>query len=119
MPVLQRAAAGVQWTHDALADIDARVVALSVKDEETTRKLGAKPSLAFPIAYGADAAAIAAATGAFVHEDPTYLQSTGFVFGPSGRVLVSVYSSGTIGRLVPDFIRRHAPLPASQSHPQG
>jgi hypothetical protein len=35
---------------------------------------------------------------------PTYLQSTGFVLDPDGRVLVSVYSSGAIGRLVPDDV---------------
>ena len=36
--------------------------------------------------------------------DPVYLQSTGFVLGPAGNVIVSVYSSGAIGRLVPDDI---------------
>jgi hypothetical protein len=40
-------------------------------------------------------------TGAFVNNDPTYLQSTAFVLDPNGRVVVSVYSSGAIGRLVP------------------
>ena len=32
---------------------------------------------------------------------PLFLQSTGFVLDPGGRVVVSVYSSGAIGRLVP------------------
>jgi hypothetical protein len=43
------------------------------------------------------------------------LQSTGFVLDPSGHVVVSVYSSGAIGRLVPDdvvgligYLRQHA-----------
>jgi alkyl hydroperoxide reductase subunit AhpC len=43
------------------------------------------------------------------------LQSTGFVIDPTGRVVVSVYSSGAIGRLVPEdvigmirYIRDHA-----------
>jgi hypothetical protein len=38
------------------------------------------------------------------------------VLGPGGRVVVSVYSSGAIGRLVPDdvvglirYVREHAP----------
>jgi hypothetical protein len=55
-------------------------------------------------------------TGAFVNPDPRYLQSTGFVLDPGGRVVVSVYSSGAIGRLVPDdalglvrYLREHAP----------
>jgi hypothetical protein len=58
---------------------------------------------------------IAAAIGAFVNPDPRYLQSTGFVLDPGGRVIVSVYSSGAIGRLVPQdamglvrYLREHA-----------
>jgi hypothetical protein len=31
-----------------------------------------------------------------------YVQSTGFVLDLDGRVIVSVYSSGAIGRPVPD-----------------
>jgi len=44
-----------------------------------------------------------------------YLQSTGFVLDPQGKVIVSVYSSGAIGRLVLDdviglfrYLREHA-----------
>lgn len=48
--------------------------------------------------------AIHEATGAFVNPDPTYLQSTGFVLGRSGDAIVSVYSSGAIGRLVPEDV---------------
>jgi hypothetical protein len=39
-----------------------------------------------------------------VNPDPVYLQSTGFVLDPAGRVAVSVYSSGAIGRLVPEDV---------------
>ena len=35
---------------------------------------------------------------------PGVLQSTGFVLDPAGRVVVSVYSSGAIGRLVPEDV---------------
>jgi len=92
---------------DGLAEIDVTVVALSVDD--------AKHGVRFPVGYGADAAAIADATGAFVNDDPLFLQSTGFVLDPGGRVVVSVYSSGAIGRLVPQdviglirYLRSHA-----------
>jgi hypothetical protein len=51
-----------------------------------------------------DAHAIAEATGAFVNPDPVYLQSTGFVLNPDGTVLISVYSSSAIGRLVPEDV---------------
>ena len=88
----------------ALADAGIRVAALSVDDKETTAALVAKHKLTFPVGYGADAEAVAALTGAFVNPDPVYLQSTGFVLDPAGNVVVSVYSSGAIGRLVPDDV---------------
>jgi peroxiredoxin len=100
----------------ALADYGIRVAALSVDDKETTAALVAKHELTFPVGYGADAAAVAALTGAFVNPDPVYLQSAGFVLDPAGKVVVSVYSSGAIGRLVPDdvlglvrYLRDHSP----------
>jgi len=99
-----------------LADNHIRVAALSVDDKETTAALTEKHQLTFPVGYGADAAAVAALTGAFVNPDPVYLQSTGFVLDPAGKVVVSVYSSGAIGRLVPDdviglvrYLREHTP----------
>lgn len=48
--------------------------------------------------------AIADLTGAFVNPDPVYLPSAGFVLDPPGEVVVSVYSSGAIGRLAPDDV---------------
>ena len=92
-----------------------RVTAISVDDQETTAALGARHKLTFPVGYGADAEAVAAITGAFVNPGPVYLQSTGFVLDPAGNVVVSVYSSGAIGRLVPDdviglvrYLREHS-----------
>ena len=109
-----------QRAGQALADAGVRVAALSVDDEATAAELAGRRGLAFPIGYGADAAAVAALTGAFVNPDPVYLQSTGFVLGPAGNVVVSVYSSGPIGRLVPDdvvglvrYLRQHSPTAAS------
>jgi len=100
-----------------LADAGVSVAALSVDDEETTAALIAKLRLTFPVGYGADAHKVAEATGAFVNPDPVFLQSTGFVLDPDGKVVVSVYSSGAIGRLVPDevaglvrYLRWHATL---------
>ena len=105
-----------QRSLDRFADMDTLVIALSVNDEATTRDLIAKHGLQFPVGHSADARAIATTTGAFVNNDPVYLQSTGFVLDPRGRVVVSVYSSGAIGRLVPEdviglirYLREHAP----------
>jgi peroxiredoxin len=93
-----------QRASDGLAEVGARIAALSVDDEATTRDLIAKHGLTFPVGHSADARAISLATGAFVNQDPLYLQSSGFVLDPAGRVLVSVYSSGAIGRLVPEDV---------------
>jgi peroxiredoxin len=101
---------------DQLDELDIRAVALSVDDEATTRQTIAEHGLDFPVGQSADADAIAAATGAFINDEPPYLQSTGFVLDREGRVIVSVYSSGAIGRLVPDeviglieYVRGHEP----------
>ena len=93
-----------QRMEKSLSELGIKVVALSVDDEATTADLVAKHHLGFPVGHGADARKVAEATGAFVNEDPPYLQSTGFVLDPEGRILVSVYSSGAIGRLVPDDV---------------
>jgi peroxiredoxin len=93
-----------QRATDALAEVGASVVALSVDDAATTAALVAKHRLTFPVGHSADAAAVSAATGAFVDPDKGFLQSTGFVLDPAGDVVVSVYSSGAIGRLVPDDV---------------
>ncbi|WP_329260456.1 peroxiredoxin family protein [Actinoallomurus sp. NBC_01490] len=100
---------------DTLTGLDAKVVALTVEDEATTRALADEHGLTFPLGHSADADEIAEATGAFVNQDPKYLQSTGFVLDADGKIIVSVYSSGAIGRLVPQdvaglirYLREHA-----------
>src|ERR1022692_107704 len=93
-----------QRAKDSLAEVGAEVVALSVDDEATTADLIARLGLEFPVGHSADARALAGATGAFVHDDPLFIQSTGFVLNPGGEVVVSVYSSGAIGRLVPEDV---------------
>ena len=104
-----------QRAHDALADAGIKVAALWVDDEETTAQFVAKHGITFPLGHSADARAVSGLTGAFLNEDPLYLQSTGFVLDPEGKVVVSVYSSGAVGRLVPDdvtglvrYLRQHA-----------
>jgi peroxiredoxin len=93
-----------QRAQDRLAELGARVVALSVDDEATTRELIERHGLTFPVGHSADARALREALGAFVSGEPPYLESTGFVLDPQGRVVVSVYSSAAIGRLVPDDV---------------
>ncbi|MBF9070723.1 redoxin domain-containing protein [Streptacidiphilus fuscans] len=93
-----------QHAGPALDEAGVRVAALSVDDEETTAALVTRRGLTFPVGFGADAPAVAAATGAFTSAEQVYLQSTGFVLDPEGAVVVSVYSSGAIGRLMPDDV---------------
>ena len=116
VPVLQRAAARLRAGRRDTGGRGRQGAALSVDDKEATAALVDKHKLTFPVGYGAVAPAIASLTGAFVNPDPVYLQSTGFVLDPAGKVIVSVYSSGAIGRLVPDdvvglvrYLREHAP----------
>jgi peroxiredoxin len=96
---------GFQRAHSALEALDVRVVARSVDDVATTRQLVGDHGLSFPVGHSVDAAAVAAATGAYLSEDGTYLQSTGFVLAPGGTVLTAVCSSEAIGRLTaPDVV---------------
>src|SRR5690348_10525441 len=97
-----------QRSLDSLADLDISVVALSVDDEAATGDLIARHGLGFPVGHSADAAAIAHATGAFINPDPPYLQSTGFVLDPGGRVIGSGSSRGAFGRRGPQGVARLA-----------
>lgn len=98
-----------------LAELDIKVVALSVDDEATSTALVEKHHLGFPVGHSADPDKVAMATGAYTNDTPHYLQSTGFVLAPDGTVITAVYSSGAIGRLVADdvvgmirYVRSHA-----------
>ena len=104
-----------QRAGDSLTQTGIRVAALWVDDEKTTAEFTAKHDLTFPLGHSADARAVNELTGAFVNDDPLHLQSAGFVLDPRGKVIVSVYSSGAIGRLVPEdviglvtYLREHA-----------
>ena len=103
-PYCQTQLRAFQRAGERLEEIGTRVAALSTDDEETTAELIEKLHVSFPVGHSADAAALSAATGAFVGPARGNLESTGFVLDPLGKVVVSVYSSGAIGRLVPDDV---------------
>ena len=86
------------------AELGIKVVALSVDDRATSDALVEKHDLNFPVAYGANADSIAAATGAYTNDNPRYLQSTGFVLDPDSKLITGVYSTAAIGRLVADDV---------------
>jgi peroxiredoxin/uncharacterized protein (DUF1330 family) len=89
---------------ERLAEAGITIVALSVDDRAASEALVDKLRLTFSVGFGASARAVAAATGAYLAEGAAHLQSTGFVLDRQGRVLTAVYSSGAIGRLVPDDV---------------
>ncbi len=89
---------------ERLDELGIKVVALSVDNKESTAELVEKHRLNFPVGYGVDADKIAASVGAYLNDSPRYLQSTGFVLDPGGRVITAVYSSGAIGRLVAEDV---------------
>jgi peroxiredoxin len=83
-----------------LNELGAEVVALSVDSLEQAEQTVERHRLTFPVLYGLDAHEVAKMIGAYMNEDPLYLQATGFVLRPNGTGAVAVYSSGAIGRLV-------------------
>lgn len=87
-----------------LDKIGIKVVALSVDNKTDAAALVEKHRLNFPVGYGVDADKVAGSTGAYVNDSPRYLQSTGFVLNPQGKVITAVYSSGAIGRLVAEDV---------------
>jgi peroxiredoxin len=89
---------------EKLGELGVKVVALSVDDEATSASLVEKHRLSFPVGYGANADAVAVATGAYTNDSPRYLQSTGFGLDPDGKVITGVYSTAAIGRLVADDV---------------
>lgn len=91
----------------AKSDLDGAgvtVAALSVEDEPTSAGLVEKLHLPFVVGHSANLEQVAAALGCYVDDERRYLQSTGFVLTPDGAVATAVYSSGAIGRLVPEDV---------------
>jgi len=82
-----------------LEGINVRVVAASVDSEEEARKAQEISGITYPLAYGLSAQAIQESHGAFVAKDHQFIHATGFIIRPDGKVSMSVYSSGAIGRL--------------------
>lgn len=89
---------------ETLTELGVRTLAMSIDDEATTAATIAKHHLSYPVGHSVNASAVAVATGAFVDPDGGFLQSTGFILAPDGSVVLSVYSSGAIGRLVPEDV---------------
>jgi peroxiredoxin len=88
----------------SLTDAGVRVVALSVDTEAEASATVAKHGLTYPVAHSADPQVTSGALHTYLHDDPAFLESSGFVLDPEGRVVVAAYSSNAIGRLVPEDV---------------
>ncbi|MGA2307297.1 MAG: peroxiredoxin family protein [Acidimicrobiales bacterium] len=89
----------------ALQDEGIQVAALSVDSEDRAAEVVHRYNIGFPIGYGADADVVSRTLQSYADEDPVYLESSGFLLDPSGRIVVAVYSSNAIGRLLPEDVR--------------
>ncbi len=103
-PYCQAQLAGFRRASERLAELGIKVVALSVDDEATTVGTIEKFKLSFPVGHSVDAEKVASVTGAYTNDSPRYLQTTGFLLAPDGKILNAVYSSGAIGRLVAEDV---------------
>jgi len=84
-----------------LRDLDVRVIVASVDSAEQSATLAEELGLAnLEMASGLDAISVAASVDGYLDTsaDP-FLQPTAFVLDPESRVVISVYSSGALGRL--------------------
>jgi peroxiredoxin len=103
-PFCQAQLAGFQRASEKLAEAGIKVVALSVDDKATTVGTIEKFNLSFPVRHSANAEIVASITGAYTNDSPRYLQATGFLLAPDGKILNAVYSSGPLGRLVAEDV---------------
>jgi peroxiredoxin len=103
-PYCQAQLAGYQRASEKFTAAGIKVVALSVDDEATTLGTIEKFKLSFPVGHSADANKVASVTGAYTNQSPHYLQTTGFLLAPDGKILIAVYSSGPLGRLVAEDV---------------
>jgi peroxiredoxin len=95
-----------QRSLNSFTDQGIDVIAASADSRQDAQAAIDEHGVEFPVAYDLDVPAVSESIGAFFdpnpdHVDLPHLQSTGFILDPSGTIVVSVYSSGAIGRLDP------------------
>ena len=91
-----------RWPELDAAGVD--VIFASGDAEQDARRTVEELRPGFPVAWGLDVRAFAAATGCFWSEQKNHLHATGFLLRPGGKVVLAVYSSGALGRLSPQDV---------------
>jgi len=94
--------AAFQDAQGALAEAGVGLVALSTDGREAAQGLVDELGLGFPVGHSLPLEATAEALGAFHEPRRGILHAAALLYDPDGRVLLSVYSSGAVGRLRPD-----------------
>ena len=92
---------GFESEKNGLDDLDVKVIAISVDPEDKAKEVADEVS--FPVAFGATRAA-GDAIGAWWGEPQNIIQPAEFVIGDDGKVVISSYSSGPIGRMDADEV---------------
>jgi peroxiredoxin len=103
--------------HQSLIDEGITTVALSADPEAVARQTVTELGIPFPVGCDVSVRDVAPALDCYTDPAGTFFQSTGFVLGPDGTVMLAVYSSGAIGRLGPvdvqAFVSRHRSMTAA------
>lgn len=95
--------AGFAEHRDELRDLDASVVAASVDSLDKAKEVADEVN--FPIGHGVTRD-VADALGSWWEERRQIIQPSEFVLGPGGKVAVSSYADGPLGRIeAPDVIK--------------
>jgi peroxiredoxin len=87
---------GFEAHKDELAAIGAKVVAASVDPLDKAQEVAA--GLSFPIGYGVTRP-VADALGSWWEDRRSIIQPSEFVVGADGKIIVSSYSDGPLGRI--------------------
>ena len=92
---------GFENEKKGLDDLGVKVIAVSVDPEDKAKEMADEVS--FPVAFGATRAD-GDAIGAWWGEPQNIIQPAEFVIGDDGKVVISSYSSGPIGRMDADEV---------------
>lgn len=80
-----------------MASLDAKVYAASVDDVDNASEIAS--NLSYPVGHGVTRAD-ADALGSWWEDRRSIIQPSEFILGPDGKVILSTYSSGPIGRML-------------------
>lgn len=88
-----------------LSDAGIKVAALSADSEQDAEETVRRHGIQFPVGFGADVKQVAKLLDAYINEEHHSLESTNFLLRPSGMIEIAVYSSDSIGRLIPGEVK--------------